>query len=198
MPNWAPRRWSSHTTRPSPPWPTAWSTWATEPSSAWSAMRTASPRRSCRGDAVLRSMRMKALDRKLLRDLRRMWSQALTIALVVASGLGGFVSSLSAVDSLALARERFYAQGRFADAFAIVKRAPQALAEVLRGVPGVADVQTTVEQVVRVEMAGLADPIIGQLIGMDLRHPQRMNQVTVHTGRALAAAHGAGRSDGAL
>ena len=30
---------------------------------------------------------MKALDRKLLRDLRRMWSQALTIALVVASGL---------------------------------------------------------------------------------------------------------------
>ncbi|HQY39485.1 MAG TPA: hypothetical protein PLE21_08300, partial [Giesbergeria sp.] len=73
-----------------------------------------------------------------------MWSQALTIALVVASGLGAFVSSLSAVDSLALARENFYAQGRFADAFAIVKRAPQALAEVLRGVPGVADVQTTV------------------------------------------------------
>ena len=96
----------------------------------------------------------KALDRKLLRDLWRMWSQALTIALVVASGLGAFVSSLSAVDSLALARENFYAQGRFADAFAIVKRAPQALAEVLRGVPGVADVQTTVEQVVRVEMAG--------------------------------------------
>ena len=27
---------------------------------------------------------MKALDRKLLRDLRLMWSQALTIALVVA------------------------------------------------------------------------------------------------------------------
>ena len=147
---------------------------------------------------VIFSPTFKALDRKLLRDLWRMWSQALTIALVVASGLGAFVSSLSAVDSLALARESFYAQGRFADAFAIVKRAPQSLAEVLRGVPGVADVQTTVEQVVRVEMAGLADPIIGQLIGMDLRHPQRMNQVTVHTGRALAAAHGAGRSDGAL
>jgi len=47
---------------------------------------------------------VKALDRKLLRDLRLMWSQALTIALVVASGIGGFVTSLSAVDSLALAR----------------------------------------------------------------------------------------------
>src|SRR3990167_5280112 len=162
-------------------------------------MRTASPRRSCRGDAVLRSMRMKALDRKLLRDLRRMWSQALTIALVVASGLGGFVSSLSAVDSLAIARDRFYAQGHFADAFAVVKRAPLALAEVLRGVPGVADVQTTVEQVVRVEMAGLADPIIGQLIGVDLRQPPRMNRVIVHTGRALEpAGTGQGRSEAAI
>ena len=142
---------------------------------------------------------MKALDRKLLRDLRRMWSQALTIALVVASGLGGFITTLSAVDSLALARDRFYAQGHFADAFVAVKRAPLALVEVLRGVPGVADVQVTVEQVVRVEIAGLADPIIGQLIGVDLRQPPRMNLVTVGKGRTLEPAEaGQGRSDGAI
>lgn len=142
---------------------------------------------------------MKALDRKLLRDLRRMWSQALTIALVVASGLGGFITTLSAVESLALARDQFYAQGHFADAFAAVKRAPLALAEVLRGVPGVADVQVTVEQVVRVEIAGLVDPIIGQLIGVDLRQPPRMNQVTVRSGRALAPpGAGQGRSDSAI
>lgn len=34
-------------------------------------------------------MVMSALHRKLLRDLTRMWSQVLTIALVVASGVGG-------------------------------------------------------------------------------------------------------------
>jgi len=142
---------------------------------------------------------MKAIDRKLLRDLRRMWSQALTIALVVASGLGGFVTCLSAVDSLALARDQFYARGHFADVFASVKRAPLALAEVLRGVPGVADVQVTVEQMVRVEIAGLSDPIIGQLIGVDLRQPPRMNLVTVRQGHALApAGTGQGRSDGAI
>ncbi|MDY0105608.1 MAG: ABC transporter permease [Giesbergeria sp.] len=144
-------------------------------------------------------MRMKAFDRKLLRDLRRMWSQALTIALVVASGLGGFITCLSAVDSLALARDQFYARGHFADAFVTVKRAPLALAEVLRGVPGVADVQVTVEQVVRVQMTGVADPILGQLIGVDLRQPPRMNQVTVGQGRALApAGSGAARGDGAI
>ncbi|WP_236637096.1 ABC transporter permease [Acidovorax sp. BoFeN1] len=142
---------------------------------------------------------MKALDRKLLRDLRRMWSQALTIALVVASGLGGFITTLSAVESLALARDQFYAQGHFADAFAAVKRAPLALAEVLRGVPGVADVQVTVEQVVRVEIPGLVDPIIGQLIGVDLRQLPRMNQVTVRSGWALAPpGAGQGRSDSAI
>src|SRR5512145_2583061 len=109
---------------------------------------------------------MKALDRKLLRDLQLMWSQALTIALVVASGIGGFITSLSAVDSLALARERFYASGGFADVFASVKRAPLSAAESLQLVPGVADVQTTLEQVVRVELADMPDPIIGQLVGL--------------------------------
>jgi putative ABC transport system permease protein len=131
---------------------------------------------------------VKALDRKLLRDLRLMWSQALTIALVVASGVGGFITSLSAVESLAIARDRFYAEGRFADVFASVKRAPNALEAQLRDVPGVADVQTTVEQVVRIEIEGVSDPIIGQLIGLDERSPARMNRVTVRDGRGLGDA----------
>ncbi len=139
---------------------------------------------------------MKTLDRKLLRDLRRLWSQALTIALVVASGIGGFITSLSAVDSLALARDRFYATGHFADMFVGMKRAPRALAAVLAEVPGVADVQTTVEQIVRIELPGSADPIVGRLIGLDPRHPPRLNRVTLAGGSFPG---GAGtRSDGAL
>ncbi len=140
---------------------------------------------------------MKALDRKLLRDLRFMWSQALTIALVVASGIGGFITSLSAVDSLALARDRFYASGRFADVFAAVKRAPDAAATTLREVRGVADVQTTLEEVVRVGIEGVSDPIIGQLIGLDPAHPPRMNRVTVAAGRGLDA-DGAHAADDSL
>ena len=143
---------------------------------------------------------MKALDRKLLRDLRLMWSQALTIALVVASGVGGFLTTLSAVDSLALARDRFYAQGRFADVFAGVKRAPDALAETLRAAPGVADVQTTTEFAVRVEIEGLSDPIIGQLIGVDARRPMRMNRITLRGSGPGELPSTPGRSlpDGAL
>ncbi len=135
---------------------------------------------------------MRALDRKLWRDLRLMWSQALTIALVVASGIGGFITSLSAVDSLAFAREDFYAEGRFAEMFAVLKRAPLALQAQLQALPGISAVQTTLEQVVRVEIAGSSDPIIGQLIGLDLRHPPAMNRVQLRSGRALVPGQGGG------
>jgi putative ABC transport system permease protein len=126
---------------------------------------------------------MKALDRKVLRDLRLLWSQALTIALVVASGIGGFVATLSAVDSLARARDSFYSSGHFADVFATVKRAPDAMAARLSEVPGIVDVQTTVEAMARVTVPGSVDPVMGQLIGRDARRPQRLNLVLLRSGR---------------
>lgn len=132
-------------------------------------------------------MVMRALDRKLLRDLRSLWSQVLTIALVVASGMGGFIACLSAVDSLALARDDFYAEGRFADVFASLKRAPLALQERLAALPGVAQVDTRVEQLVRLELPGVVDPVLGQLIGLEARKPARLNRVFVKTGRLPSA-----------
>jgi len=139
-----------------------------------------------------------ALHRKLRRDLRHAWSQALTIALVVASGVAGFLTSLSAVDSLAAAREAYYRDSRFADLFCELKRAPAALEAVLRETPGVADVQATVEEMVRATVPGSADPVIGRLIGVDaVRHPARMNLVTLRAGRGLSPPGAAG-TDGAL
>lgn len=126
---------------------------------------------------------MKALDCKVLRDLRLLWSQALTIALVVASGIGGFLAMLSAVDSLSGARDAFYASGRFADVFASVKRAPDSVGQRLRELPGVVDVQTTVEAAARVAVPGSSDPVIGQLIGLHAREPQRLNRVLLRSGR---------------
>ncbi|MBI5278011.1 MAG: ABC transporter permease [Burkholderiales bacterium] len=125
---------------------------------------------------------MNAIDRKVLRDLRLLWSQALTIALVVASGVGGFLATLSAVESLAFARDRFYASGRFADVFVTAKRAPLAAARRLREVPGVLDVQATVEAPARVTVPGSTDPVIGHLIGVNAREPRRLNRVVLRSG----------------
>ncbi len=144
-----------------------------------------------------RARAMKALQRKLLRDLRSLWSQALTIALVVASGVAGFLTTLSAVDSLDAARERFYAEGRFADAFVVLKRAPLALQPALLALPGVADVQPTVEIGVRVGLPGRSAPVVGQLIGLSATPAPRLNRVRLRSGRE-AAPPGAPMADGAL
>lgn len=128
-------------------------------------------------------MVMKALDRKVLRDLRLLWSQALTIALVVASGIGAFVASLSAVESLAGARDDFYAAAHFADVFATVKRAPDAVAQRLAEIPGVLDVQTTVEAPARISVPGSTEPAMGNLIGRDPDSPQRLNLVILRSGQ---------------
>lgn len=128
-------------------------------------------------------MAMKALDRKVFRDLRLLWSQALTIALVVASGIGGFLAMLSAVDSLSRARDDFYAQGRFGDVFAAVRRAPESMAPRLAELPGVIDVQTTVEAMARVTVPASIDPVMGQLIGLDPQLSPRLNRVLLRSGR---------------
>ena len=132
---------------------------------------------------------MKALDRKLLRDLRLMWSQVLTIALVVASGVAGFVTTFSAYDALSWSRDMYYADSRFADVFATLKRAPLALERQLAAIPGAAHVQTALTQVVPVDIANVPDPVIGRLIGLDLQTPQGLNTVFVRTGRMIEPHH---------
>jgi len=71
----------------------------------------------------------------------------------------------------------------FADVFAWVKRAPDAMAGRLAEVPGVVDVQTTVEAFARVSVPGSVDPVMGNLIGLDPHQPQRLNQVRLRSGR---------------
>jgi putative ABC transport system permease protein len=129
---------------------------------------------------------MTTLDRKLLGDLRLMWSQALTIALVVASGVGGFITSFSAFDSLSWSRDVYYAESRFADVFATLKSAPLALVPQLAAIEGAAHLQTALAHVVPLGIAGVTDPLAGQLIGLDLLAPQALNVVVVKSGRMVA------------
>jgi putative ABC transport system permease protein len=132
---------------------------------------------------------MKALDRKLLRDLRLMWSQVLTISLVVASGVAGFITTFSAYDALSWSRDLYYADSRFADVFATLKRAPLSLERQLEKIPGAAHVETSLTHIVPVDLPHVPDPVIGRLIGLDLHAPQRLNRVFVRSGRMIEPQH---------
>ncbi len=125
---------------------------------------------------------MQALDRKLWRDLRLLWSQVLTIALVVASGVAGTLSTFSAWDALSWSRERYYAEARFADVFTNLKRAPVSMLPRLAQTPGVARLQDGVAHGIQVFIPGVQDPIRGRLTAIDPRAPQHLNLVTLQSG----------------
>ena len=136
---------------------------------------------------------MQALDRKLWRDLRQLRSQVLTIALVLASGVAGFLSTFSAWDALSWSRENYYAQARFADVFSSLKRAPVSLLPRIAALPGVAQVQDGVAHGMQVFIPGVQDPIRGRLTAIDPRVPQHLNQVMLREGRWPGDAMASGR-----
>jgi putative ABC transport system permease protein len=116
---------------------------------------------------------MRALDRKLLRDLWHLRGQVLAIAAVIMGGVATLVMSLATYDSLLLTRDRFYAEYRFADVFARLKRAPEPVAERLRALPGVERLETRVSAGVKLEVEGFGDPITGLLLSLpDAGEPQ--------------------------
>src|SRR6476619_2868335 len=135
-----------------------------------------------------------ALDRKLLRDVSQMKGQTLAIAIVIAAGVATFVNSRTIVHSLELTRSTFYERYRFADVFARVKRAPDVIADGLSEIPGVAQVETRIVELVTLDVPGLDDPAVGQLISLPVTRPPRLNQLYLRRGRQLTV----GRDDEVL
>lgn len=126
------------------------------------------------------------LLRKLIRDLRELRGQVITIALVVACGISSYITMQSAYDSLVYSRDRYYEQFRFADAFSTITRAPRPLAAHLQNVPGVIQVDPRVVEQVLVPMPDAARPASGTIIGRDVtRHQDLLNDVYIKTGRDL-------------
>ena len=130
---------------------------------------------------------MKSLDRKLARDLWSLKTQVLSIALVIACGIGGFIGSFSTYSSLLRSRDDYYASARFPHVFANAKRAPLSLLERIRSVPGVAEAEARVVRDAQLSIPGVAPPMIARLIGTDFERLPGVNRLTLKSGRWPAA-----------
>ncbi|MEN6586656.1 MAG: ABC transporter permease [Sulfuricella sp.] len=128
---------------------------------------------------------MKTLERKLLRDLWQMKSQAFSIALVVAAGIGAFIALLSTYDSLQWSRHSYYEAARFAQVFADIKSAPKAVERQIAELAGVAALETSIVEDVTLDVAGVDEPVIGRMIGMTSNGPTSLNRLTLRRGRFL-------------
>ena len=154
---------------------------------------------------------MGMLDRKLLRDLRAVKSQAIAVALVMSCGLAMMIMTRSLMLSLGTTRDDYYRAHRFAEVFARLKRAPDAVRAELAAIPGVATVQTSIAIQVSLDVPGLAEPAVGLLNSLPERGEAELNRLHVRHGRlpaggtavgelavgeAFAEAHGLRPGDG--
>jgi putative ABC transport system permease protein len=130
---------------------------------------------------------LRALDRKLIRDLWAMKGQSLAIASVIGAGVAMFVMYLSNFDSLQRTRAAYYDSARFADVFASLKRAPSSLEPRLAALSGVEAVATRVIADVTLDVPGMAEPAIGRLISVPDRGRPLLNDVFLRRGRWVDA-----------
>jgi len=126
---------------------------------------------------------MAVLHRKLVRELFHMRGQAIVIALVITCGVASFVSMRSMYRSLQNSQNDYYARYRFADVFAELKRAPDSVAERIRQIPGVAEVQTRVILDATLDVPGLNEPAVGRLISIPPRPTPMLNDLFLRNGR---------------
>ena len=128
---------------------------------------------------------MRALARKRLRDLLHLRGQVVAIAVVVACGVAVVVTSRASYESLVVSQATYYAEYRFADVFANLKRAPESLRTRIAAIPGVAAVETRIVAEVTLDVPGLEEPATGRLVSVPERRVPILNDLHLRSGRWL-------------
>jgi putative ABC transport system permease protein len=128
---------------------------------------------------------VKALDKKLLRDLLRLRGQAVTIGLVIACGIAQLVTFVTLYRSLEASRDTFYEGTRFGDVFVHLDRAPRAILPRTAEIPGVARVEGRVIGDFRIELPGVTVPLLGRFVSLDGPPETRLDSLLVHQGRSV-------------
>lgn len=130
---------------------------------------------------------MHPLHRKLWRDAWHYRGQLAAIVAVVVCGIALFVTMRSMHGYLVDSRDRYYADYRFADIFAQVRRAPTGVARDVALLPGVSAVDARVVFEVVADVPGLPEPAVVRLVSIPVPRAAALNDVHLAAGRWPAA-----------
>jgi putative ABC transport system permease protein len=129
-------------------------------------------------------MRLRStLTVKLFRDLWRLRSQAVAIALVIAAGVGTMVMAVGLIDSLTATRQAYYDRYRFADVFAPLVRAPEPLLAQVRRIPGVAAADSRISTRATLDVSQVAEPVSARVHSLPPQRDSALNQLVLREGR---------------
>jgi putative ABC transport system permease protein len=132
-------------------------------------------------------MAMHAIDRKLLRDFRRLWAQALAIAIVLACGVAILITSFGMYRALDETRDAYYERNRFADVFANARRAPMRLVRQIEEISGVQAVEARVTGTVILDLPDRIETAVGSILSLPEIGQPRLNVPLLRTGRLPTA-----------
>jgi len=128
---------------------------------------------------------MRALNRKLWRDLWRMKGQVFAIVLVIVSGVSTFVMLRSTMSSLKLTQKRFYQDYSFAEVFTSLKRAPESVKSRIASIPGVEQVETRIVADVKLNIEGFNEPVTAKLVSIPENEKPLLNRIYIKKGRMV-------------
>jgi len=126
---------------------------------------------------------MRAIDRKMWRDLWQMKGQALAIAMVVMCGVGTYIMFLTTLNALIVSQHSYYREYRFADVFVTLKRAPETLRQRIQDIPGVDRADTRVVELVRLDMPDFNEPVTALMVSLPDTGTQGLNALYLREGR---------------
>ena len=128
-------------------------------------------------------MKIAVLDRKLIRDLSRIWAQSLAIAMVMACGVATIILSVGSYQSLLETRDAFYERYRFGTVFASAVRAPEHVRSAISRLQGVSSVEVRVNEFVLIDVPGMMEPVNGLAISIPDRGEPAVNRLYLREGR---------------
>jgi len=126
---------------------------------------------------------VKPLTRKLLRDLRRLWLQAVAAGTVLGGGIALFVMSVGTYDSLESARDDYYRQAHMADLAASLVRAPSTIKTALARIEGVAAIEARAVGFGLIDLPSIAEPVTAQILSLPEGRRPTVNDLTLRAGR---------------
>jgi putative ABC transport system permease protein len=126
---------------------------------------------------------MRALDKKLFRDLWHIRGQAIAIAVVIACGVSTVVMSFGTLTSLQVTRNTYYERQSFANVFASLKRAPEPVLDHIRKIPGIKKAESRVVASATLDVVGMNEPVLGRLISLPPGGGGALNNVVLREGR---------------
>lgn len=126
---------------------------------------------------------MRAMNRKLLRDISNMWGMVFVIALMIICGSATYITFLSTLDSLRQSQESYYQDYYFSNIFASLKRAPNSLASRIREIEGVNRVETRIQAGVNLEVPGFNETVTGMITSLPDEREPLLNRLYLREGR---------------